>query len=392
MRIATYKQGYARSASESAYPNLWKPLAGAWSPSLGPTGLTLFDQSGNNNHGTLVGMDAATDWVVGEKGYELSLDGINDQIDIGVFDKVDTGPFTVSVWMDITAAGAPDNAAVISNNTGENFKGPFLIQVSDSPTAFQALSGDQQINFTTGTGLRHFVFVRYPGAVGIEMFVDAVSKGTASGNSGILTGQNLFIGFRDRGDQWLEGTFNDAAINNREFSTSEIKQLFNISPGGIFTLRRRTFFSTAQITAAITGTATAIIDEVDVAVGGKTIIITLTGDTWVADGPTFNAERQNIINGLDSAQSEVTGWNAEVRDKEVVGAVARTSDTVVTITLSAVASYDITVQETITVTVPASALVTSSTEVVGTPTFTVDQVVVSARKGARYLILTGEPG
>src|SRR3989337_4566204 len=39
-------------------------------------------------------------------------------------------------------------------------------------------------------------------------------------------------------------------------------------------------------TAAITGTATANINEGDVVAGGKTIIITLTGDTWIAAGGT----------------------------------------------------------------------------------------------------------
>ena len=37
-----------------------------------------------------------------------------------------------------------------------------------------------------------------------------------------------------------------------------------------------------QPTAAITGTATATIDEADVVAGGKTIVTTLTSDTWVA--------------------------------------------------------------------------------------------------------------
>ena len=130
----------------------------------------------------------------------------------------------------------------------------------------------------------------------------------------------------------------------------------------------------AAPTAAITGTATASITEADVVAGGKTIIITLTGDTWVAAGAAFDAERSNIIQGLDSAQGETLGWNLEVRDKEVVGAVIRTSDTVVTITLSASALYDITAQETITVTVPTTAL-TGGASIVGSPTFTVDVVI-----------------
>lgn len=125
--------------------------------------------------------------------------------------------------------------------------------------------------------------------------------------------------------------------------------------------------------AAITGTATANIVEADVVAGGKTIIITLTSDTWVAAGAAFDAQRLNIIQGLDSAQAEALGWNLEVRDKEVATAVVRTSDTVATITLTARATYDITAQETITVTVPATAL-TSALVLTATPTFTVDLV------------------
>ncbi len=134
--------------------------------------------------------------------------------------------------------------------------------------------------------------------------------------------------------------------------------------------------------AAISGTATANITEDDLTAGGKTIIITTTNDTWVASGATFDAQRQNIINGLDAASSPTSGWNNEVRDNEVVTAVARTSDTVVTITLTAQASYDITAQETITVTVPNTALVTSTSDIIGSPTFTVDPVTAGRIMGS----------
>lgn len=131
--------------------------------------------------------------------------------------------------------------------------------------------------------------------------------------------------------------------------------------------------------AAISGTLDGSTEK-DVVSGGKTIIITLTNDTWVAAGATFNAQRQNIIDGLDSAQSETLGWNNEVRDKEVVTAVVRTSDTVVTITLSAASAYNPGADETITVTVPATAL-TGATELTGTPTISVS--AVASAKGGR---------
>jgi len=123
--------------------------------------------------------------------------------------------------------------------------------------------------------------------------------------------------------------------------------------------------------AILSGTATDGITEQEIRVGGDTIIITLHNDTWVTSGANFNAQRQNIINGLDSAQSEGTGWNAEVRDKEVVGAVVRDSDTQVTITLTAAAAYATTADETITVAVPASALITSAVAVIANVPFSV---------------------
>lgn len=153
-----------------------------------------------------------------------------------------------------------------------------------------------------------------------------------------------------------------------------------LGPGG--SPRRQLGAAVAAASAAISGTLDGSV-EADIVAGSKTIIIELTADTWVASGATFNAQRQNIIDGLDSAQSEGTGWNAEVRDKEVVTAVARTSDTIVTITLTAAAAYDITANEVITVTIPSTAL-TGAVELTGSPTVGISftaVVVATAKKG-----------
>lgn len=106
---------------------------------------------------------------------------------------------------------------------------------------------------------------------------------------------------------------------------------------------------------AVTGTASGGLTETQVVTGGETIILTLTNSTWLAAGATFDAQRQNIIDGLDSDGAEGTGWNTVIRDAMDVSAVVRTSDTVVTITLPAAPTYNITANETVTVTVPSSA-------------------------------------
>lgn len=134
----------------------------------------------------------------------------------------------------------------------------------------------------------------------------------------------------------------------------------------------------APATVAVTGTVTSATED-DIRAGGKTIILTLTDDTWKAAGAAFNAIRQDIIDGLDSASADANGWNAVVRATEPVGSVVRTSNTVVTITLTAHATYDITANETITVTVPSTALATWGSDVTATPTFDITEVGLTGR-------------
>ena len=142
----------------------------------------------------------------------------------------------------------------------------------------------------------------------------------------------------------------------------------------------------APPTAAITGTIGDGATEQEVRDGG-TILITLASTTWVADGGTFDAQRQNIIDGLDSAQSEALGWNAEVRDKIGVASVVRTSDTLATVTIAAdeVSDYRVDSNEIITVTVPASAIAASGA-ITATPTIYItagnEAVTISGTLGA----------
>ena len=109
---------------------------------------------------------------------------------------------------------------------------------------------------------------------------------------------------------------------------------------------------------AITGTCSPACLESEVVTGGQTILLTISQGKWAASGTTFNAARQAILNGLVAAEAEAAGWNIEVSatGKQAVTTVVRTSDTVVTITLTASAAYATTADETVTVTVPGAAM------------------------------------
>lgn len=157
-------------------------------------------------------------------------------------------------------------------------------------------------------------------------------------------------------------------VNGLVYSGTSGKKV--IVGGGVFQ-------GTSAVSAAITGTAVPTITEADVVTGGKTIIITVTGDTFKAAGTGpigSTADTQALIDGLVSDQSETNGWNAE-RVNISTTDVVRTSATVATLTLPALGSYDITLTETITDTVPTAVLVIGAAPVVGVPTFTITAVV-----------------
>jgi len=132
--------------------------------------------------------------------------------------------------------------------------------------------------------------------------------------------------------------------------------------------------------AALTGTITASVNEADIVTGGKTAILTISEDRWIAAGAgSFDLQRDEIIAGHTSAQSEATGWNLVPKVLQSLGGVVRTSDTVVTVTWDAFPTYNITATETITVTVPSTSILSATTAVV-VPTFAITAVVTSVLK------------
>lgn len=178
------------------------------------------------------------------------------------------------------------------------------------------------------------------------------------------------------------GTYDSGGIDEVITATVPAAAL-NISGSAVVASPTFTVLDDIQGTAAATGTADGATSDQIVA-GGKTIILTLTEDEWVASGAVFNAQRQNIIDGLSAASSPATGWNNVVRDSALlVTNVVRTSNTVVTITLPA-CNYDVNADEVITCTIPASALAESSIPIVASNTIDITAVSNSTSRLMAY--------
>jgi len=120
-------------------------------------------------------------------------------------------------------------------------------------------------------------------------------------------------------------------------------------------------FTDPEATVAITGTAVSAGGslESEIVTGGRTVILTLTGAVWHADIAADNTRTADLVAGFVAAESEAAGWTAQILAGD--GSmdytdVVRTSDTVVTVTLPASASYSVSTHENITIQIPGSAL------------------------------------
>ncbi len=135
----------------------------------------------------------------------------------------------------------------------------------------------------------------------------------------------------------------------------------------------------ATVSVALSGTIEPSVNEDAIRSTSHTIILTVTGDTLVDNSiGEFDDARQSLIDQLIADTSQTNGWNAEVVPNIPVGNVARTSATVITITVPAITGYDVSAPETITALMPASCLVTSDVDVVVSPTFSVTIVGINS--------------
>lgn len=108
-------------------------------------------------------------------------------------------------------------------------------------------------------------------------------------------------------------------------------------------------------TAALGGTIINNPNESNIVAGGHTIVITLSNNTWQTDVTTNSAKIKTLIDGFTAA-SDGVGWSLvkSAIKSEALGLDA--SKKILTITLPAVAKYDVIADQTITVNINAALL------------------------------------
>jgi len=225
--LPSYTQGFARSAAEAANPGLWTGLVGLWVPSLGPTGLTLFDQSGYRDDGTLTNMEPATDWAISSMGSVLELDGANEYVSVpSALSQWSGQVHTVSAWVRCDAYDA-NGFVFFGTNTGDNV----YWQVQNDTSVWIAAQPLVVPETHFADGKWHLLSWVSKGASGIEFFRDGtllassgdVSTSVPSGSKNFAIGD--WIG--NLAATWtLNGAVGPLAVHNRILTTDEIQPLY----------------------------------------------------------------------------------------------------------------------------------------------------------------------
>lgn len=236
----SFSTGYAKNASESANPNLWKGLVGAWMPSFGVTGNVLKDVSGNGNDGTLTNMDPATDWVATSKGLALDFDGVDDYVTIKGSNSLNvlTGAFSWSAWVFPTFLS---NYEMIFSQQEFYAYLSFLnstIAFDSQPTLFRG-------GFVTQNEWHHVVGTRGNGMM--QIFLNGVEVASRADTQEEINSNRFAIGRYETGSaHYFHGKIAQVLFHNRALSPSEIKQLY-LNPSAPFLRKQQTVgISTAQ--------------------------------------------------------------------------------------------------------------------------------------------------
>ncbi len=239
----SFSTGYAKNASESANPNLWKGLVGAWMPSFGVTGNTLKDVSGNGNDGTLT----ATSWVVSGGSKSLSYNGVSSKTEIQPDSIFENQKMSACIWF------KPDTVGTNNSHTHLFFKKKttlplttFGLWLSKTRNIFGGFGGGHE---STGSQVPlnkwTFAVMSYDGSHR-SIFLNGSLDVEAADTFSIQYDSNpIQIGFGDYNLEF-DGSVGSASIYNRALSPTEIKQLY-LNPSAPFLRKQQTVgISTAQ--------------------------------------------------------------------------------------------------------------------------------------------------
>lgn len=249
LSLPSFRNGLARSRSESENKSLWDGLKIAWCPSLGVTGKKVFDASGSGRHdGSFTNMEL-DEWKIRAGIPCISTGGTNEIVQntsssVSEFDGEQRA--TIVAWLRCNSSSNSCYAGFRGNALGRTgllwFQKTTVFFIVDTglTTAFSSYS-------FSGSGFHQFVLV-YDGTLAssnkFRGYIDGKRVAGGADTRTSLAGSSLY-GFCFGSDhsgttvRYWAGDYSDTLAYNRVLSDSEIRHLYSdrLAP---FRRKRRT--------------------------------------------------------------------------------------------------------------------------------------------------------
>lgn len=211
----SYANGFAPRDGQPLYPELWRGCVGAWTPCLGPTGLTLRDWSGYGNHGVLTN---GPSWTSSQGRHSLSYDDIDDRVVCGNAPALSTNNYSIAMWyFPYSVSGAH---GIFDQWNAGNFG--VLAFRSGSSVAFQVGAGGNRVTMSglTANTWQHLYMENANGSLRVVINAAVTSTIVAAGTT--VNTQSLIIGSRNVGGVgFADAMIEDFRIYDRPLSSRQ---------------------------------------------------------------------------------------------------------------------------------------------------------------------------
>ena len=188
------------------------------------------DLSGQGHTGYMSNFTSTSSAVApGEIGQALGFDGVNDLVDTGASDWINTSALTVSAWIKPRSHGEGGAGSILDNRKAifgmYDGAGTNAVTFSSNAGVTTAKSANGSVPFNKWT---HVIATRDASGV-VNFYVNGILSGTAnqssgtpaSGTVGVQIGNAIYL------SRTWDGYIDDLRVYNRVLSATEARQLYN---------------------------------------------------------------------------------------------------------------------------------------------------------------------
>ena len=200
------------------------------------------DESGNGNNGTVNGATLTTDRN-GVANSAYSFDGVNDYIDVGNANVLNSNVISISAWYNANDYGSLTQLSqgnLVSKREQSGWGSAYQLALSSNPSnivyAPYTISGQNGYVSSTTQPINQWINVTYVHDINsAKVYINGVLSGTTLVSGG-LTANNLPAWFGARPNagslsHYLNGSLDDIGIWNRALTDCEIQDLFHAQVG-----------------------------------------------------------------------------------------------------------------------------------------------------------------